>query len=53
MNPRRSFVRKIVYLVAIALLLVPLFWISQPSTIGAKGTPGTPGGQLAQLRAER
>ena len=50
MNPRRSFFRKIAYLVAIALLLVPLFWLSQPATTGAKGTKGSPGGQLAQLR---
>jgi len=50
MNPRRSFFRKIAYLVAIALLLVPLFWLSQPATSGSKGTQGSPGGQLAQLR---
>jgi hypothetical protein len=52
MNPRRSFVRKIVYLVAIAVLLVPLFWLSQPATIGTKTSKGSPGGQLAKLRAE-
>lgn len=52
MNPRRSFVRKIVYLVAIAVLLVPLFWLSQPATIGTKASKGSPGGQLAKLRAQ-
>ncbi|NLY02461.1 MAG: hypothetical protein GXY83_40795 [Rhodopirellula sp.] len=50
MNPRRTFVRKIVYLVAIALLLVPLFWLSQPATTSAPGAQGGPGGKLAQLR---
>jgi hypothetical protein len=52
MNPRRSFVRKIVYLAAIAILLVPLFWLSQPTTRGSKAGQGSPGGQLAQLRAK-
>ncbi|NUQ61751.1 MAG: hypothetical protein HUU20_04635 [Pirellulales bacterium] len=50
MNPRRSFVRKIVYLVAIAALLVPLFLLSQPATTSVPGAQGGPGGKLAQLR---
>ena len=50
MNPRRSFIRKIIYLVGIALLLVPLFWLSQPATSGGAGAQGGPGGKLAQLR---
>jgi len=45
MSPRSSFTRKIVYLVGIALLLGPLFWLSHPSTLEG------PGGQLAQYRA--
>ncbi len=50
MTSRSSFVRKIVYLVAIAVLLMPLFWLSQPATTAAKGVQGSPGGVLAQLR---
>ena len=52
MTPRRSFTRKIAYLVAIAVLLVPLFWLSQPATIAMRGEKGSPGGKLAQLRTE-
>ncbi len=50
MNPRRSFIRKVVYLVAIAVLLVPLFWLSQPATRDTKEAKGSPGGILAQMR---
>jgi len=57
MNPRRSFVRKIVYLAAIAVLLVPLYWLSQPATGVVEEIDGvrqvvrgSPGGKLAQLR---
>jgi len=50
MNPQRSFVRKIIYLVAIAGLLGPLFWLSQPATSDVKGIKGSPGGKLARLR---
>ena len=32
----RSFVRKVYYLIAIALLLVPMSWLSQPETTGGK-----------------
>jgi hypothetical protein len=46
MNPRTSLARKIVYLIGIALLLGPLFWLGQPSTVE------TAGGQLARLRAD-
>lgn len=52
MNPRRSFVRKIFYLGAIALLLIPLFWLSQPGTPTTKKGSGAPGGQLARLRTQ-
>ena len=48
----RSFVRKIVYLAIIAFLLLPLFYLSHPATRSAKGTPESPGGKLAQMRAE-
>ncbi len=50
MSPRSSFVRKIVYLVVIAALLLPLRWLSQPATSAVKGMPDSPGGKLAQLR---
>lgn len=50
MTSRSSFVRKIIYLVAIAVLLMPLFWLSQPATNAVKGIPGSPGGKLSQLR---
>jgi hypothetical protein len=50
MTSRRSFIRKIIYLVAIAVLLMPLFWLSQPATSAVKGSPGSPGGKLAHLR---
>ncbi len=50
MSPRTSFRRKIYYLIAIAVLLMPLFWLSQPATNDVKSVPGSPGGKLAQLR---
>ncbi|MCX7426017.1 MAG: hypothetical protein NTW96_10415 [Planctomycetia bacterium] len=50
MSEHRSFIRKIAYLAAIACLLPVLFWLGQPSTGGAEGEPGLPGGRLAQLR---
>lgn len=52
MGSRSSFVRKIAYLAVIALLLLPLFWLSQPSTQSGAGVQGSPGGKLAQLREE-
>ena len=35
---------------AIAVLLMPLFWLSQPATNAVKGVQGSPGGMLARLR---
>ena len=52
MTPQRSFRRKIIYLVAIGLLLIPLFLLGQPSTSDVQGAKGSPGGKLAQLRDE-
>ncbi|HEV7223060.1 MAG TPA: IRE (iron responsive element), partial [Pirellulales bacterium] len=49
---RRSFVRKVTYLVLIAALLVPLSYYSQPATVAAKNEPESRGGRLAQLRDE-
>ncbi len=50
MNPQRAFIRKVVYLVAIGVLLGPLFWLSHPATSDVKEAKGRPGGKLAQLR---
>ena len=52
MSSRSSFLRKIGYLVAIAVLLIPLFWLSQPATSAGKGGQGSPGGKLARLRQQ-
>ncbi len=43
----KSFVWKVVYLVAIVLLLVPLFWLGHPAT-SKEGS----GGKLSQLRED-
>lgn len=51
MNPS-GFFRKVVYLAVIALLLLPLYWLSQPSTAATGAGPGSPGGALAQKRDE-
>jgi hypothetical protein len=48
-NP--SFVRKVIYLVGIAVLLLPIAALSQPATAGRQGERSA-GGKLAQLRAE-
>jgi hypothetical protein len=50
MSTQSTFVRKIIYGVAIGVLLLPLFWLSHPATNAVKGVQGSPGGQLAQLR---
>jgi len=52
MTSRRSFLLKIIYLVAIGVLLLPLSYLSQPATSRAKEGQGGRGGVLAQLRAE-
>ena len=44
MNQRQRFIRKIVYACVIAVLLLPLAWLSQPETTESTG------GRLAQLR---
>src|SRR5688500_16906643 len=50
MSRNASFIRKISYIAAIALLLIPLAALSQPATTSKSGD--TPGGKLAQLRKE-
>ena len=54
MNRNASFIRKIGYIIAIALLLLPLSALSRPATVSPAGsrTRSEPGGKLAQLRAE-
>lgn len=50
MNPQRSLQRKIVYLILMAVLLVPVYWLSRPAVLDASGKTSDPGGVLAQLR---
>lgn len=52
MSPQRRLVRKIIYLVAMAVLLMVLAWLGQPATIGEGTEKGTGGGVLARLREE-
>ena len=47
-----SFQRKMGYVIAIAILLYPMFLLSQPSSANRDGKPGAPGGKLAQLRTQ-
>ncbi len=49
MNRNASFARKVRYIAAIALLLLPLAALSQPATIGKDASAG---GKLSQLRSE-
>ena len=52
MTRNESFRRKIIYIAAIALLLIPLSFISQPATIKKDGGESTVGGMLSQLRKQ-
>jgi len=52
MNSRDIFVHKIIYILAIGLLLIPLFLLSHPATDAVQGVQGSPGGKLAQLRTQ-
>ncbi len=47
-----SFVRKVIYLVAIAVLLLPIAALSQPATAGRGEAERSSGGKLAQLRSK-
>src|SRR3954470_6176433 len=52
MNRSTAFTRKIAYIGAIALLLLPIAALSQPATINPGQSGHSPGGKLAQLRAQ-
>ncbi|MEX2025644.1 MAG: hypothetical protein WEH44_00060 [Pirellulaceae bacterium] len=49
-----SFVRKVSYLAAIAVLLLPIAYLSQPATVSRAGGGGnvSAGGKLAKLRTK-
>lgn len=49
---RRSLIRKLTYLVLIAVLLAPLSYFSLPATVATQNEPAGVGGKLAQLRDE-
>jgi hypothetical protein len=50
---KASFIRKVAYITAIALLLLPIAALSQPATVDpTRPDGGSPGGRLAQLRAK-
>ncbi len=51
MSERRSFYRKVGYLVAIAVLWIPISLLSQPASVDADGNR-SPGGKLARERDE-
>lgn len=53
MSRNKSFLRKIAYITAIALLLLPLSALSMPATVEPnKPDGGSPGGKLSQLRTQ-
>ncbi len=53
MSRNKSFVRKVAYIAAIALLLLPLSALSMPATVEPnKPDGGSPGGKLSQLRTQ-
>lgn len=58
MRRNRSFIRKVVYIAIIALLLIPLSFLSQPATSSGSSASesgedlGSSGGKLARLRHE-
>jgi hypothetical protein len=53
MSRNASFYRKIAYITAIAVLLLPLAAISQPAAVDPqRADGGSPGGKLSQLRTE-
>jgi hypothetical protein len=51
MTENKSFVRKIIYIVIIAVLLLPLYMIGRPASVDAGGAI-SPGGVMAEKRDE-
>ena len=49
MNPQSAFTRKIIYLVAILVLLLPLYLLGNPSAAGPGGSQGEPGGRTGPI----
>ena len=52
MTPQRLFLRKIIYLMAMAVLLMVLAWLGQPATVRVGEEKGSGGGVLAQMRSK-
>lgn len=52
MKKNAAFTRKIIYVIILAVLLFPLFILSQPSSSTVEGKRETTGGVLAQLRTK-
>ncbi|HZN33590.1 MAG TPA: hypothetical protein VFB80_07215 [Pirellulaceae bacterium] len=56
MSRNKSFLRKVCYIAAIALLLLPIAALSQPATVDTNLADGrddsSPGGRLSQLRTQ-
>lgn len=52
MSGQSSFRRKVAYLIGIAVLMVPIALLGQPSTRGSAEKPGSTGGVLSQWRDE-
>ena len=52
MSGQSSFRRKVAYLIGIAVLMVPIALLGQPSTRGSADKPGSTGGVLSQWRNE-
>lgn len=53
MSGQSSFKRKVAYLIGIAVLMVPIALLGQPSTRGSADRPGSSGGLLSQWRTEQ
>ena len=51
MTERRSFYRKLAYMIAIAALWYPIYEISHPASVDSSGNRSQ-GGKLAQMRNE-
>ncbi len=50
MKERTPFLRKLAYVVAMVLLLMPVAWLGAPAARRSANAPGSPGGWLARMR---